>query len=148
MSSISQYSSDVHWSVCCVLGRIHTRSCAWSWDNTIWALWMRKSRYSISKMSSSISIGSKYQLWPLLIKIHQHPLCWKHNCSSPREGRYSNDIALVKLRRKGDRSGIRFSSNVAPACLPEKDLEFESGTDCVIAGWGKTQGKNRKLRFQ
>ncbi len=64
---------------------------------------------------------------------------------SPRDGLFSNDIALVKLRRKGDGSGIRFSDNVAPACLPDPDDEntvFRPGMHCVIAGWGRTENKD------
>lgn len=67
--------------------------------------------------------------------------------SSPVDGRYSNDIALVKIRRKGDGSGIRFSDNVAPACLPDKYSEFREGMHCVIAGWGKTESEEN-LIFQ
>lgn len=60
------------------------------------------------------------------------------SCSSPTHGRYSNDIALVKLRRKGNGNGIDFSANVAPACLPRSHTYFHPETECIIAGWGKT----------
>ncbi|TRY80258.1 hypothetical protein TCAL_09442 [Tigriopus californicus] len=58
---------------------------------------------------------------------------------SPKLGRYSNDIAVLKIRRKGGSVGISFSDNVAPACLPSSDTWFEPGMECIIAGWGKTE---------
>lgn len=68
--------------------------------------------------------------------VHPH---W----DSPIDGRYSNDIALIKLRRKGDGSGIQFSDRVSPACLPQKDTPQKPGTECVISGWGKTASNSR-----
>jgi len=52
--------------------------------------------------------------------------------------RYSNDIALVKLRRKGNGQGIDFSEKVGPVCLPSYDSPQKPGTECVVSGWGKT----------
>ena len=66
--------------------------------------------------------------------------------SSPILGRYSNDIALVKLRRKGNGKGIKFSANVAPACLPQSHTTFDPETECIIAGWGKTAAGTRVER--
>ena len=57
------------------------------------------------------------------------------------DGRHSNDVALIKIRRKGDGSGIVFSDRVAPACLPMHDTPQKPGTECVISGWGKTDRK-------
>jgi len=51
---------------------------------------------------------------------------------------YSNDIALVKLRRKGNGQGINFSEKVGPVCLPSYDSPQKPGTECVVSGWGKT----------
>ena len=56
--------------------------------------------------------------------------------------RYSNDIALVKLRRKGNGQGIDFSEKVGPVCLPSYDSPQKPGTECVVSGWGKTDGKS------
>ena len=56
--------------------------------------------------------------------------------------RYSNDIALVKLRRKGNGQGIVFSEKVGPVCLPSYDSPQKPGTECVVSGWGKTDGKS------
>ena len=58
-----------------------------------------------------------------------------------RDGIYNNDIAVIRIRRKGDGSGITFSEKVSPACLPRR--AFEEGKECFIAGWGKTQGTIR-----
>lgn len=60
---------------------------------------------------------------------------------TPLDGRFSNDLALIKLRRKGHGGGIQFSDKVAPACLPPPDAAQKPGTECTIAGWGKTNGK-------
>ena len=56
--------------------------------------------------------------------------------------KYSNDIALVKLRRKGNGQGIVFSEKVGPVCLPSYDSPQKPGTECVVSGWGKTDGKS------
>ena len=58
------------------------------------------------------------------------------------EGRYSNDAALIRIRRKGDGSGINFTKNIAPACLPSHDTPAKPGTECFVAGWGKTESKS------
>ena len=55
-----------------------------------------------------------------------------------RDGIYNNDIAVIRIRRKGDGKGITFSERVSPACLPRR--AFEEGKECFIAGWGKTHG--------
>ena len=52
----------------------------------------------------------------------------------------SNDIALLKLRRKGS-MGITFTENVAPVCLPTYDTPQKPGKNCIVSGWGKTDGK-------
>ena len=59
---------------------------------------------------------------------------------------YSNDIALVKLRRKGNGQGIDFSEKVGPVCLPSYDSPQKPGTECVVSGWGKTDGKSSIAR--
>ena len=56
-----------------------------------------------------------------------------------------HDIALIKIRRKGDGTGIELSGKsglVRPACLPSRksDVEKEANT-CTIAGWGDTKSK-------
>ena len=61
--------------------------------------------------------------------------------SNYEDGMFSNDIALIKIRRKGDGAGIRFSDMVSPACLPAPDTPQDPGTDCVISGWGKINSK-------
>ena len=53
-----------------------------------------------------------------------------------------NDIALVKLRHKGNGQGIDFSEKVGPVCLPSYDSPQKPGTECVVSGWGKTDGKS------
>lgn len=52
------------------------------------------------------------------------------------EGPYSHDLALIKLRQKGDGAGVRFSSHVQPICLPTHH-HFKDDSQCVITGWGK-----------
>ena len=53
---------------------------------------------------------------------------------SPRT--LDNDIALLKLNRPAP-----FDSNVGVACLPEHDFEVPVGSECMITGWGKIEGK-------
>ena len=57
------------------------------------------------------------------------------------DGRFSNDLALIKIRRKGDGSGIQFSDNVGPACLPSLETEQYGGLQCEVSGWGKINAK-------
>ena len=58
-----------------------------------------------------------------------------------------HDIALIKIRRKGDGSGIQLSGKsglVRPACLPSKSAIDDDTESCIIAGWGDTQMKIQK----
>ncbi|XP_071829491.1 chymotrypsinogen B-like [Apostichopus japonicus] len=45
-----------------------------------------------------------------------------------------NDIAVIKLK-VDERNPIKFTSDLLPACLPNK-REFKAGTECYITGWG------------
>ena len=64
-----------------------------------------------------------------------------------------HDIALIKIRRKGDGSGIQLSGKsglVRPACLPSKNHDDKDTNTCTIAGWGDTKEKPENvncLRF-
>ena len=49
----------------------------------------------------------------------------------------NNDIALIKLK-----GSITYSREVAPLCLPEKDVS--PGTICVTVGWGNTKGEHER----
>ena len=59
-----------------------------------------------------------------------------------------HDIALIKIRRKGDGSGIQLDNKsglVRPACLPSKTTNIENDANiCSIAGWGETKVKKEK----
>jgi len=48
------------------------------------------------------------------------------------------DIALLKVKSL-DGSGIKFSDEVQPACLPRDDTPYTAGEKCHISGWGKTE---------
>ena len=37
--------------------------------------------------------------------------------------------------------GITFTENVAPVCLPTYDTPQKPGKNCIVSGWGKTDGK-------
>ncbi|XP_019639401.1 PREDICTED: LOW QUALITY PROTEIN: neurotrypsin-like [Branchiostoma belcheri] len=47
----------------------------------------------------------------------------------------NNDIALIKLQRKGGRC-VKTGQFVNPICLPESENQFREGHPCYIAGWG------------
>ena len=53
---------------------------------------------------------------------------------------FKHDIALLKVRRKGDGSGIQFTKRpglVRPACLPQSGSGNQNDNmKCTIAGWG------------
>jgi len=55
--------------------------------------------------------------------IHQHP-GWNKQTRI-------NDIAVIILGES-----VAFSNKVQPACLPNKDHCFASGTACIATGWG------------
>jgi len=56
-----------------------------------------------------------------------------------------HDIALIKIRRKGDGTGIELSGKsglVRPACLPSRNSDVDKDASaCTIAGWGATKVK-------
>ncbi|KAK4325165.1 hypothetical protein Pmani_004318 [Petrolisthes manimaculis] len=47
----------------------------------------------------------------------------------------NNDIALLKLNRKGGR-GIRFGPKVRPICLPKTTDSYHTLRSCTVVGWG------------
>ena len=60
---------------------------------------------------------------------------------------FKHDIALIKIRRKGDGSGIQLAGKsglVRPACLPSQSTNDNDVDSCTIAGWGDTQEKEQK----
>jgi len=59
------------------------------------------------------------------------------------DGPYSHDLALIKLRKKGDGCGARFSSTVSPICLPKRWTSFQDNTTCFVSGWGKTKPQDK-----
>ena len=71
--------------------------------------------------------------------VHMHEK-WNHERD---RFDFKHDIALVRIRRKGDGSGINLSSKsglVRPACLPPKNSNAnEDGMMCTVAGWGITK---------
>ena len=58
---------------------------------------------------------------------------------------YDYDIALVKLNNP-----VHFSTRVRPVCLPHEGMDFATGTNCYVTGWGKLQevGKFPKRLYQ
>lgn len=58
---------------------------------------------------------------------------------------HANDLALIRLRRKGDGSGLKFNDFVTPACVPTYDVPDKEGTTCIVAGWGNT-GKDEETK--
>ena len=49
-----------------------------------------------------------------------------------------NDISLLKLA-----SPVTFTNYIIPACLPTgaQDENATIGLNCIISGWGETEGK-------
>ena len=58
-----------------------------------------------------------------------------------RNGPYSHDLALIKLRRSTDGLGVRFSRSVSPICLPSARTLLQPGLKCVVSGWGRIYRK-------
>ncbi len=49
-----------------------------------------------------------------------------------KTGRLENDVALVKLRVP-----VSLSSYVNPICLASSDTIIPTGSNCIVAGWGR-----------
>ncbi|XP_074553925.1 ovochymase-1 isoform X2 [Halichoeres trimaculatus] len=56
----------------------------------------------------------------------------------PEDGSFpsKSDLSLLRLSVPA-----RFSSNVAPVCVPEEDEELDSSWSCVTTGWGSTKAE-------
>jgi hypothetical protein len=52
-------------------------------------------------------------------------------------GPHSHDLAIIKLKSKGDGSTVQVSENVSPICLPGPKETFNDGMSCIITGWGQ-----------
>ncbi|XP_063701821.1 trypsin 3A1-like [Culicoides brevitarsis] len=63
-------------------------------------------------------------------KIHQHE---SFNIFS-----FDNDIALLELAK-----GIKFGPKVQPACLPDGSVREFSGSEGIVAGWGRLAEKQQ-----
>ena len=62
-------------------------------------------------------------------------------CRSYSSDDHANDLALIRLRRKGDGSGLKFNDFVTPVCVPTYEIPDKEGTTCTVAGWGSTGKK-------
>lgn len=48
------------------------------------------------------------------------------------------DLALLRLRRP-----VAMSRYVRPACLPKENDRLPTGTECIVAGWGKVNSMDK-----
>lgn len=123
--------------------------------NFLWHLATNKTEYIINpkNMPKGLTDHLSYVYWELLIfKTRQNSfllyfLTLKQKkkiseFSSSPKGSSNNDLALLKIQRKGDGSGIQLSSSVAPACLPLDDTPQKPGTACTVSGWGQIDGES------
>ncbi|BFZ16373.1 hypothetical protein BsWGS_19412 [Bradybaena similaris] len=55
------------------------------------------------------------------------------------KAKYDYDIALVKIQPGRNGRGIHFNSVVQPICLPTRADNPRSGTDIMVAGWGRSR---------
>ena len=66
---------------------------------------------------------------------------WKESHPDFRtEGPQSHDLAIIKLKPKGDGSsglGVQISAAVSPICLPQPGDKFKDDDSCVVSGWGQ-----------
>ncbi|XP_066931149.1 chymotrypsinogen 2-like [Clytia hemisphaerica] len=87
--------------------------------------------YSVYLGEHDIDVDESHQQKYEIAEIHMHP---EYNSSS-----YNSDLALLRLKRKA-----RFSKYARPACLPDDTVQFYSGEECYVTGWGDTtQGGNQ-----
>lgn len=61
--------------------------------------------------------------------IHVEEVTVHPNFGQPR--RYSNDLALLRLKRP-----IRYSDQAQPICLPRSSDESYEGLNATVVGWG------------
>uniref|UniRef100_A0A336K7N4 Acrosin n=1 Tax=Culicoides sonorensis TaxID=179676 RepID=A0A336K7N4_CULSO len=57
-----------------------------------------------------------------------------------KDGPYSNDIAIIKLKAHG----IGFNTHVRPICLPDPNESIPAGTICSVTGWGIQRAEDLK----
>lgn len=48
----------------------------------------------------------------------------------------ANDIALLLLHEN-----LNYTDHVRPICLLQEEQKLSAGQECIMAGWGSTQGR-------
>jgi len=81
---------------------------------------------------NSLTVREDKELHFQIHSVHRH-----HQYQSM--GPYSHDIALIRIKPKGDGRGIRFSDKVSAICLPSPQDVIKDDHKCIISGWGKTE---------
>ena len=94
-------------------------------------------------LSKWINIGSM-KISSKIFMIIQSPFLVINTIFLVRQdGPYSHDIALLKLKPKGDGCGARYNPTVSPICLPDPWATFHENTTCLVSGWGKTKSETK-----
>lgn len=63
-----------------------------------------------------------------------------------KNGPYSNDIALIKVRANTG-NHVMFNSHVQPICLPKHRGITRPGAWCSVTGWGAQNGNHSFLQL-
>lgn len=54
----------------------------------------------------------------------------------------SYDLALLELMNEPENPDV-----IRPVCLPTVDSFLQSGEECAVLGWGKTEGMHKSWNF-
>uniref|UniRef100_A0A8C0JCT8 Peptidase S1 domain-containing protein n=1 Tax=Chelonoidis abingdonii TaxID=106734 RepID=A0A8C0JCT8_CHEAB len=98
--------------------------------------WVVSAAHSIpvwDKSAYLVNLG-EYQLLNPSESLVSFPIKEIYRHPSYTDIGFSGDIALVELE-----TPVKFNSVIRPICLPASSVEFPSGMECWVTGWGDTQ---------
>ena len=99
---------------------------------------MMPGEFQIVTIDSNRRIDSTHESWHNVNNISVHPKYWS---AGPK---FDYDYAIIELVEPIKLTG---DSKARAACLPDQktDINFPSGTEFVVSGWGTLKYKGRQL---
>ncbi|XP_067391393.1 serine protease 33-like [Emydura macquarii macquarii] len=118
------------WQVSILEGSIHI--CGGSLITESWVL-SAAHCFNKSKSDYSVNLG-EYQLLNPSGNVISFPIKEIHPHPNYTDIGSSGDIALVELE-----TPVTFNTVILPVSLPASSVEFPTGMECWVTGWGNTQ---------
>jgi len=102
---------------------------------------MMPGEFQIVTIDSNRRIDSKHESWHNVNNISVHPKYIDEGIDEPK---FDYDYAIIELIEPIKLTG---DSKARAACLPDQktDINFPSGTEFVVSGWGTLEFKGREL---